>query len=291
MIKNPGYNIDRFDINAVVHASQVRSYWTQSITGVWSNATSVEGSSTSNGILVLYESGGQVIGFSTTSDSKWTGTWDVTKKILNASYVNKYDITGTLVLKLSSDGSKISGTWSATGGSGIYKAFRQPVHRTELLQTLSQSPLVAPLLPEQCVIKLNINVVVQMTQKRDYWPATITGLWDNAKSAQLNSQESTGVLALLEKNGKVVGCSTTNDSLWSGNWYPTQRRLIVYYINKYKCEGTIDLRLSEDGSTISGTWQSINVSGVYSATRSTNINYQSARNWIENSTMIKSLLE
>jgi len=166
MIKNPGYNIDRFDINAVVHASQVRSYWTQSITGVWSNATSVEGSSTAKGILVLYEFGGQVIGFSTTYDSKWTGTWDVTKKILNASYVNKYDITGTLVLKLSSDGSKISGTWSATGGSGIYKAFRQPVHRTELLQTLSQSPLVAPLLPEQCVIKLNINVVVQMTQKK-----------------------------------------------------------------------------------------------------------------------------
>jgi len=112
------------DLDAVICSSRFGIRWSQSVMGVWENASSSTATSTSKGVLVLYEKGSQVIGISTTTDSAWEGHFS--NGILTATYVNKYNITGSLRLTLSSNGSTLYGTWTSGTESGTYEAARSP---------------------------------------------------------------------------------------------------------------------------------------------------------------------
>jgi len=136
------------DINAVVSYSQTKVYWPQSVTGVWENASVAESTSTTTtkGILILYEKAGFIAGVSTTTDSVWRGHF--LNGVLKAYYVNKYNYEGYLELVLSSDGLTLQGTWNSTlrgeVSSGTYYATRSPVvEKHDLVMCVQNSTVAA----------------------------------------------------------------------------------------------------------------------------------------------------
>jgi len=271
----------------VICSSRFGVRWSQSVMGVWENASASTATSTSKGVLVLYEKGSQVIGISTTTDSAWEGHFS--NGILTATYVNKYNITGSLRLTLSSNGSTLYGTWTSGTESGTYEAARSPtVEKLHLLTCINNSSMASKFHVTDGLLDLDINAVISYSQSKVYWPQSVTGVWENASVAESTSTTTTkGILILYEKAGFIAGVSTTTDSVWRGHFL--NGVLKAYYVNKYNYEGYLELVLSSDGSTLKGTWKSVThgevSSGTYHATRSPVVERQNIVMCVQNSTV------
>lgn len=110
------------DIDRIAAAGADRVHWGSSLTGVWGDAVSKNEADTWGGNLILAQSQDAVTGVSTTGGSIWSGRFQ--KGVLKADYRVEGKYAGTVVLRLSSNGSKLSGHWESGGGTGNYTAYR-----------------------------------------------------------------------------------------------------------------------------------------------------------------------
>ena len=114
-------------------------------------------------------------------------------------------------------------------------------------------------------IQRQIPAIVQVNSQRQNWPATLTGVYGEASAARTNEAPDSGILVLLETNGRIVAISTTNNSFWAGSCQAG--KIEAMYVNKSGITGTLSLQLAPDGSDVAGTWRVPGDSGTYKAYR------------------------
>jgi len=96
------------------------------LSGNW-KATSIDSNGMKyEGELEITQTCEFITAISTTNGSIWNGSFDRQKKIINATYINKFNIRGKITLWLSEDRNTLQGTWSAANvaGYGTYIAKR-----------------------------------------------------------------------------------------------------------------------------------------------------------------------
>ena len=124
-------------------------------------------------------------------------------------------------------------------------------------------------------ISLNIDKIIELNADQSRWPKSVTGVWGDAVVTgdavdTVKDDPHTGYLILSEQNGEIKGVSTTGNSLWIG----TVRNGVITadYAFEGIITGSLQLRLSPDGSSLHGTWKhNGGISGTYSAYRSTQV--------------------
>ena len=85
-------------------------------------------------------------------------------------------------------------------------------------------------------------------------------------------RRNSGILVLLETNGRIVAISTTNNSFWTGSC--DAGKIETTYANQYGTTGTLSLQLAPDGSYVAGTWRAQGESGTYKAYRTQSYDQQ-----------------
>lgn len=119
-------------------------------------------------------------------------------------------------------------------------------------------------------LTINMTAIMEIASNEKNWNHSVTGIWGKAESREKGRQALEGYLFLMEdEDGGVTGVATTMNSTWAGS--VADGRLVAEYTNLHGRRGQVTLTLSEDGSTLSGTFKAIDglssQGGVYSAHR------------------------
>jgi hypothetical protein len=109
--------------------------------------------------------------------------------------------------------------------------------------------------------------IIEASSDQTNWPETVTGVWGDANAA-FEDASFAGYLVLVDDGGRITGVSTTGNSIWRGRF--VNGVLTATYNGQYG-NGSVRLELSDDGSTLTGTWESGDSRGTYTAVRATQI--------------------